>query len=211
MTSVSTVAEPEVAEVNATNVISSELPPKIRFKEDKIVFKEKETNSLREKEVKPGSPRKERKIDSFGEPTLERQLTMQIEKPEEIVRESKSLPRIDSFVQALEEPFIATHREELYGYVKKIVEDKAYLVFETPAGPLERAVRLSRLKDIHADHQGALIKLVVEERGASMTTKFENLEEKAIATWRDKIKDEDLEKYDLLKKFALPQKPSKPK
>lgn len=88
---------------------------------------------------------------------------------------------------------------ELDGYVKKIIEDKAYIVFETPGEPLERAVKLSKLEAIHADHQGALIRLVVEERGASMNIKFENLEEKGIATWRDKIKDEDLEKYDQLK------------
>lgn len=210
MTSVSIVAGPEVAEVNATNVISSEPPPKIRFKEDNIVLKEKETNSPQEKEVKPSATRKERKIDSFGEPTPERRPTMQIEKPEDIVRESESLPRIDRFAPALEEPFVATHREELDGYVKKIIEDKAYLVFETPGGPLERAVKSSKLQAINADRQGALIRLVVEEKGASMNVKFENLETKGIATWRDKIKDEDLEKYDLLRKFALPRKPSKP-
>lgn len=107
------------------------------------------------------------------------------------------------------ERFEAIHREELDGYVKKIVENKAYVVFETEGAPLERVVKLSKLEAIHADRQGALIRLVVEEKGPAMSMRFENLEEKGIATWRDKIKDEDLEKFDLLKESAR-RKPSKP-
>jgi hypothetical protein len=127
---------------------------------------------------------------------------------EDVPDRTGSPPTIPSPVQSMQELFVVTHHEELYGYVKKIIEDKAYVVFETGGVPLERAVKLSRLTAINADRQGSLIRLVVEERGASMITKFENLEEKGITTWRDKIKDEDLEKYDLLKKFALPRKSS---
>lgn len=134
----------------------------------------------------------------------------QIEKQEAVVTKSESRLQMEHFVRPREDLCVTTHREELDGYVKKIVEHKAYIVFETPEGAFERAVKLSKLEAIHADRQGALIRLVVEERGASMNIRFENLEEKGIATWRDKIKDEDLEKYDLLKKFTLPRKPSKP-
>ena len=100
-------------------------------------------------------------------------------------------------------------REQLEGCVKKIIGDKAYIVFETPGGPLERAVKLSKLEAINADRRGASIKFVVEERGASTNIRFENLEEKGIPNWRDEIKDEDLGKFDLMQKFALPRKPSK--
>jgi hypothetical protein len=173
-------------------------------------FEERETRSL---------PKQKGRLEDYGfgvaktqfprEPITDEGTQVQIQKKEEVVGKP-GLPRsIEGFVKASEEPFVVTHREELDGYVKKIVEDKAYVVFETAGGPLERAVKLSKLEAIHADHQGALIRLVVKERGASTNIKFENLEEKGIATWRDKIKDEDLEKYDLLKKFALPRKPSK--
>ncbi len=80
------------------------------------------------------------------------------------------------------------HREELNGYVQRIIDDIAHIVFETPGGPLERAIQVSKLKAIHAARRGALIKLVVEERGADMNIKYENLEEKG-PTWRDEIKD----------------------
>ena len=136
-------------------------------------------------------------------------LTGQVKAQEDTLRKPKSSLGTESFVHSQEALFVATHREEIDGYVKKIIEDKAYVVFETQGGTLERVVKLLKLKTIHADRQGALIRLVVEERGASMNVKFENLEEKEIATWRDKIKDEDLEKYDLLRKFAIPPKPSK--
>lgn len=128
---------------------------------------------------------------------------------EPVLDRTGSPPTIESLAQGMQELSVVTHHEELYGYVKKIVEHKAYIVFETPKGAFERAVKLSKLEAIHADRQGALIRLVVEEKGASMNVKFENLEEKGIATWRDKIKDEDLQKFDLLEKSALPRKPSK--
>jgi hypothetical protein len=158
-----------------------------------------------------------RRYDDFGaletqfgrESRRDRNRHTPMEDREPISRETQLTQAIQSLTQAAVEPFVATHHEELYGYVKKIVEGKAYVIFETPGGPLERAVKLSKLEAIHADRQGALIRLVVEERGASMITKFENLEEKAITTWRDKIKDEDLQKFDLLEKSALPRKPSK--
>lgn len=167
-----------------------------------------------------GSPVRERpKSEPFDFPFAKTQFprelspdqssAVQIQKEKEGVTRSKLPLQMERFVQPREDLLVATHREELDGYVKKIVEDKAYIVFETPGALLERAVKLSKLEAIHADCQGALIRLVVEERGASMNIKFENLEEKGIATWRDKIKDEDLEKYDLLKKSALPRKPSK--
>lgn len=170
-------------------------------------------------EVTSSLPKRKVRLEdySFGivktkfphEPITDEGTEVQIQKKEEVVGKPR-LPRsTEGFVKASEEPFVVTHHEELYGYVKKIAEGKAYIVFETPGEPLERVVRLSKLEAIHADHQGALIRLVVKERGASTNIKFENLEEKGIATWRDKIKDEDLEKYDLLKKSALPQKPSK--
>lgn len=99
--------------------------------------------------------------------------------------------------------------EELDGYVKKIIKGIAYVVFKTDTGDLERAVKLSELAAIKADHQGALIRLVVEENGAFTKLKFENLEEKGIATWRDKIRDADLEKYDLLRNSASAEKDSR--
>ncbi|MCK4385056.1 MAG: hypothetical protein KAW52_02210 [candidate division Zixibacteria bacterium] len=173
-----------------------------------------------EEEVTSSLPKQKGKLEDYGfgitetkfprEPITDERTEVQIQKKEEVAGKPGLLRPIESFVKADEEPFVATHREELDGYVKKIIEDKAYLVFETPGALLERAVKLSKLKAIHADCQGTLIRLVVEERGAFMKIKFENLEEKGIATWRDKIKDEDLEKYDLLKKFTLPRKPSKP-
>jgi hypothetical protein len=174
-----------------------------------------------EKELTSSLPKRKGTIEDYTfriikpkfsrESITDERTEVQIQKEEEVVGKP-GLPRlIGGFIDAREELCVATYREELDGYVKKIIENKAYIVFDTPGGPLERAVKLSRLTAINADHQGALIRLVVEERGASMNIKFENLWEKAISTWRDKIKDEDLEKYDLLKKFALPQKPSKPK
>ena len=135
--------------------------------------------------------------------------TIQVKTQEDKIQTSELPSQMQSLIQAWEQPFVATHPEELDGYVEKIIEDKAYVVFETGGVPLERVVKLSRLQAIHADRQGALIRLVVEEKGASMNVKFENLEKKGIATWRDKIKDEDLEKYDQLKKFALTRKPPK--
>lgn len=201
-----------VVESDATRGISFETP-------SKILSKEELTSSLVEKEATPRLPKKKGKMElyDFGVPSKEffseaiskQDLTNQIDPEKETVRKSELPPWRESFVQAQEEPFVAIHREELYGYVKKIAEGKAYIVFETPGEPLERVVRLSKLEAIHADHQGALIRLVVKERGASTNIKFENLEEKGIATWRDKIKDEDLEKFDLLEKSALPRKPSK--
>ena len=87
-----------------------------------------------------------------------------------------------------------TKREELNGYVERIIDDMAYIVLKTPGGPLERAIEVSKLEAIHAARRGALINFVVEERGANMNIKFENLEEKGIRTWRDEIEDEELEK-----------------
>ncbi len=188
-----------VAESIGTTVIAPEIP-----------LEEEVTSSLPKRKVKLEDY-------SFGivetkfprESITDERTGVQIQKREEVVGKLGLTRSIESFVEVPEEPFVVTHREELDGYVKKIVEGKAYIVFKTPGEPLERVVKLSRLTPINADRQGALIRLVVVVKGASMNLKFENLEEKAIATWRDKIKDEDLEKYDLLKKFALPQKPSK--
>jgi len=188
-----------VAESIGTSVIAPEIP-----------LEEEVTSSLPKRKVRLEDY-------SFGivktkfprEPITDEGTEVQIQKKEEVVGKPR-LPRlIESFIEAQEESFVTTHREELDGYVNKIVENKAYLVFETPGGPLQRAVKLSKLQYIHADRQGALIRLVIEEKGPSTNMKFENLEEKGIATWRDKIKDEDLEKFDLLEKSALPRKPSK--
>jgi|GEM_PF-1415002 len=108
-----------------------------------------------------------------------------------------TIPEID---QVPAEGFVPAFREELDGFVERIVEDKAHVVFETAGGRIRRAIRLSRLAAINAGQQGALIRLVVEEDAASTRLKLENLSEKGIATWRDKIKDEDFEKYNLLRK-----------
>jgi hypothetical protein len=188
-----------VAEPIVTSVIAPEIP-----------LKEEVTSSLLKRKVKLedysfGIAKTEFPRESITAEGTE----VKIQKKEEVVGKP-GLPRlIGSFIEAREELFVATHREELDGYVKKIIENKAYIVFDTPGGPLERAVKLSKLQYIHADRQGALIRLVIEEKGPSTNMKFENLEEKGIATWRDKIKDEDLQKFDLLEKSALPRKPSK--
>ena len=105
-------------------------------------------------------------------------------------------PEID---QAPAEPFVPVLREELDGFVERVVADRAYVVFETAGGQIRRTIRLSRLAAVNADQQGALIRLVVEEDAASTKLKLENLADKGIATWRDKIEDKDFEKYNLLR------------
>lgn len=153
-------------------------------------------------------PEVEWQLDDFEAPRTQ----FRSEPKHDKSRGSPSKEELPSVTHTLDqtptERFEAIHREELDGYVEKITEGIAYVVFKTGAGALERAVKLSKLAAINADRQGALIRLVVEEKGPAMSMRFENLEEKGIATWRDKIKDEDLEKYDLLKKSASSRKPS---
>jgi len=190
---------PAIIEVDRT----SGIPPK-------VLFKEELTNSpVNQKDKLEHSDFGFDKTQFSAQAIAKQDLTNHAKTQEDKVQTSELPSQTQSLIQTWEQLFVATHHEEIDGYVKKIVEGKAYVVFETAGGPLERAVKLSKLEAIQADHQGALIRLVVEERGASMNVKFENLEAKGIATWRDKIKDEDLEKYNLLGESAFPRKPSK--
>lgn len=97
--------------------------------------------------------------------------------------------------------------EEIQGRVTQIDGKNTYIEFEIDGKPIkERIIRTWKLKRIHADHKGALIGLGIDKNNK---IKLRNLEKEGTPTWRDKYPDKDLEKFDLMKKAALPQKFSK--
>jgi len=108
---------------------------------------------------------------------------------------------------SMEEP--SAEREELIGFVKKIMENEAIVAFEIAEEPIERIVPLYRLKAANAAYEGALIVLDIEGKGASFKATFRNLEGSGISTWRDKISDEQLKRYDELRDYSRRQKPTK--
>jgi len=98
--------------------------------------------------------------------------------------------------------------EKLDGRIDRIVDDMAIIIFDTPEGKLERMIEVSKLEAIQADHQGALIRLSVIKENDYLKITLENREKSGEETWRDKITEKSLEKFDLLKKFAIPPKSS---